>query len=296
MSRHRRHLVWWVALAALVGAGLAGDRGYLWLRSGAYASLRWWQRAVVTAAADRWLVREGAHFRVLYTPGDAEAADLVLDAAEAAYGFVVPALGHTPPDRTLVVVEPDRESLRRTFGWGQGESATGVYHGGVIRVLSPAAWVHGDTPHRRRELFRRLNPLTHEFTHLVLDYRTDGNYPRWFTEGLAQRLEYQATGYRWLERGSTLRQRLYTLAELEGQFDRLPNQALAYRQSHLLVDHLVDRCGLFGFRQLLDGLAARFPFPRALAAACGFGPAELERSWRQWVQAGLDTLEAGVPR
>lgn len=294
MLKYRRLLTWLVLAAT--GAWLAGAGGYVRVRSAGYTWLREYRRAALVAAADPWLSRESAHFTVYYAPYDAEAADMVLEAAEAAYRPVVDALGHAPPGKTLVLVDPDRESLRRAFGWAQGESATGVYYGGVIRVLSPSAWVMGATPEQRRAAFRRLNPLTHEFTHLVLDYQTDGNYPRWFTEGLAQRLEYHRTGYRWLEHESTLRQRLYRLSELDQRFDRLPNQALAYRQSHLLVDHLVDRCGEAGLRRLLARLSARQAFPRALEGACGFGPEPLERSWRQWVQAHLDDLDAAVPR
>lgn len=50
---------------------------------------------------------------------------------------------------------------------------------------------------------------------------------RWFTEGLAQRIEYQVSGYLWIEQDSTLRQKLYSLDELEKRFDRLSNQPLA---------------------------------------------------------------------
>lgn len=294
MRGYRRPLAW-LAMAMVVGLWLLAAGGHLRARSAVYALLRDYRRSALLASAHGWRTRESSHFTVLYAPHDAEAAELVLEAAEAAYTPVVKALGYAPPERSVVIVDPDRESLRRAFGWGQGESATGVYYGGVIRVLSPSAWIAGDTLEQRRALFRRLNPLTHEYTHLVLDYLTGGNYPRWFTEGLAQRIEYQTTGYRWLERGSTLRQRLYTLEEMDEGFDHLPNQALAYRQSHLLVDHLVERCGEAGLRRLLAGLAAGRSFTAAMEAACRFGPADLERSWRAWVHTHADALDREVP-
>ncbi len=294
MYAYRRHVVWLVLVA--VGSWLVLGHGYVHTRSALYALIREYRRITLIQAKDHWQSLEGRHFRVFYTPGDREGAILVLEAAETAHAPVVQAFDYIPAKRTVIVVHPNRETLRQAFGWAQGDSATGVYFGGVIRVLSPTVWISGETPAQRRGIFQKVNPLTHEYTHLVLDYLTDGNYPRWFTEGLAQRLEYQATGYRWLERGSTLRQRLYTLAELTDQFDELPNQALAYRQSHLLVDYLAESCGAGGLQRVVAGLAGKRPFDQALRDACGVGPGALERQWLRWIEAHRDTLDTGVPR
>lgn len=222
-------------------------------------------------------VLEGPHFRVFYPSGDRHEAEMVLTAAEAAYGPVVSRLGARPRERAVVVVEPDAESLRRAFGWGSGEWAAGAYWGGVIRVLSPSAWVPGTTPGERERSFRFLNPLTHEFTHYVLDLLARGNYPRWFSEGLAQRYEYEVTGYRWLVPGAwSPGDPLYSLTDLDARFDALDNQPLAYRQSHELVDFLAARCGEPALGALARKLGAGVPFPVALREVCGLSVAGLE--------------------
>lgn len=222
-------------------------------------------------------VLEGPHFRVFYPSGDRHEAEMVLAAAEAAYGPVTGRLGVRPPERPVVVVEPDAESLRRAFGWGRGEWAAGAYRGGVIRVLSPSAWVPGRTPEERERGFRYLNPLTHEFTHYVLDRVARGNYPRWFSEGLAQRYEYETTGYRWLVPGAWRPgQPVYSLADLDARFDALANQPLAYRQSHELVDFLAARCGEPALGALARRLGDGVPFPVALGEVCGLSVADLE--------------------
>lgn len=222
-------------------------------------------------------VLEGPHFRIFYPAGDRAEAQMVLSAAEAAYGPVTGRLGARPRERAVVIVEPDAESLRRSLGWGSGEWAAGVYWGGVIRVLSPSAWVPGTTPAERERQFRFLNPLTHEFTHYVLDLLARGNYPRWFSEGLAQRYEYEVTGYRWLVPGAWRPgDPLYSLADLDTRFDRLENQALAYRQSYELVDFLAARCGESALGDLARRLGAGIPFPVALREVCRLSVADLE--------------------
>lgn len=290
MGRLRR-LMGLLAIAALLAACAWPAR----TRGLAYRAVRAGARLWVVHTLPGYQRLEGPHFTVYYPPGADSAARMVLEAAEASYGPVVAALGYRPPGKAPVVVHPDRRSLAAAFGWAQGEAATGVYWAGVIRVLSPDAWIHGRSEAQRRELFRRLHPLAHEFTHYVLDYRTDGNYPRWFTEGLAQWMEYRVTGYRWLVPAASLRQPLYSLADLEERFDQLPNQALAYRQSYLLVDHLVHRCGAGGMDRLLDHLAGGRPFAKALAAACGMDLDSFARDWERWVQDHLDQLEEEIP-
>lgn len=233
------------------------------------------QRAVLGLRGLPFL--DSPHFRIVYTPGARREAEMVRAAAEAAYGPVVARMGARPDGRALVVVEPDAASLRRAFGWGAGEWAAGVYWGGVIRVLAPSAWVPGATEEERQRAFERLNPLAHEFTHYMLDRIARGNYPRWFSEGLAQRYEYQVTGYRWIVPGaSDLDQPLYSLDDLERRFDELPNQPLAYREAHLLVDYLAGRCGEEGLRRLVRRLGDGAPFGAAVESVCGVSRGDLE--------------------
>ncbi len=60
---------------------------------------------------------------------------------------------------------------------------------GLIRVLSPRAWM-GDTPvSQQQQVFQSQGPVADEYTHLLVDYKTGGNYTLWLTEGLAQYAE-----------------------------------------------------------------------------------------------------------
>lgn len=290
-ARRRLTVVVSVLLITLL-AGLWSESVHVQVRSGLYTLFRTAQQSAVLAGALRMPALTGAHFVVYYPPGEESAARLVLEAAERVFEPTVQQVGYRPAGRIPVLMHPDRQSIRDVFGWAEGQSATGVYWAGVIRVLSPAVWVYAPTEEEWAERFRALNPLAHEFTHYLLDYMSGGNYPRWYTEGLAQLVEADVTGYMWLEPASSLRQPLYTLAELEGDFDALPNQALAYRQSHLLVRYLSERCGEGGLQRLNALLATAPSVNSAVAAECGLPAGSLEPGWRAWVRVHDADLEA----
>lgn len=263
-------------------------------RAAVYAFFRAESRVHTLWGLDGYKVLTGDHAEVLYTERDAGTAHLVLDAFESVYKPVTDRLGFTPSGLVPIVVRPDRTSLQRAFGWSNGESALGVYKTGVIQMLSPNAWLQVSGGTARRNAFMRLNPLAHEFTHYVLDFATQGNYPRWFTEGLAQRVEHEITGYLWLDPAGSVNQPLYSLQELTDRFDDLDNQALAYRESYLLVDYVAERWGEDALRQLLAGLMAQHSFDQALRDATGLGTAQYWAAWRQWVSDNAAELDAAL--
>ena len=55
-------------------------------------------------------------------------------------------------------------------------------------------FIHLQSPLGNKDYFKE-GPMVHEYTHLVVDELTGGNYSRWFTEGVAQYVEQQVTGY-----------------------------------------------------------------------------------------------------
>ena len=126
----------------------------------------------------------------------------------------------------------------------------------------------------------------------MLDYRTNGNYPRWFTEGLAQRVEYKLTGYLWIESGSSLDQDLYSLEEMTEQFDTLTNQPLVYRQSFLLVDYLARTYGEEALADLVALLGNGVKFDTAISKITGATTRALYHTWLEWVDEHLEDLEA----
>lgn len=225
---------------------------------------------------------QGEYFMVRYTQGNDKDAELVLNTAEHFYTPIASQYGYSGGGKILVIVYPSKPALNRNFGWQANESAMGVYWAGVIRVLTPGIWVEEPDPSHYREAFKNNGPMAHEFTHLVVDYMTGGNYTRWFTEGLAQYEEYKLTGFEFDEPGALLDQPLYPLEEMNLEYDNLPNQALAYRQSYLAVRYIAEIHGEESLRSILGYLAQGKEMDKAITAVLGMDIKTFEARYWQW--------------
>jgi hypothetical protein len=248
-------------------------------------------RERVLAGLEGYHSTKSPHFEIFYMEPDIDVIPMILETAERVYKPVVETMRFEPTGRVPLIIYPNRTELRSAFGWGSGESAMGVYWAGTIRLLSPNVWLPGKAEAEREAVFAKLNPIAHELTHYILDYMTSGNYPRWFTEGLAQWIEYDVSGFLWLEPQNRLDQELYTLHELENSFDRLPNQSLAYRQSHLIVEYIAITYGEEQISELILRLAGGTNFARALNQTLGRSMPQLYEEWAQWVRENHHELE-----
>lgn len=225
---------------------------------------------------------DGERFVIKYQPGDEENARLVLEAADKFYQPVTEDFGLTVKNKIPIIVYPSREELNASFGWPANESAMGVYWAGVIRVLSPEVWISADNPQQVKEMFFNSGPMAHELTHLVVDYATRGNVPRWFTEGLAQYEEYRLTGFRFDNGQGFYGEKAYGFANMDKKFDSLPDQALAYRQSLSAVEYIVEFYGQESLHKIIRNLAGGAGMDRAVEQTLGMNLSEFEAKWRQW--------------
>jgi hypothetical protein len=258
------------------------------------SALRSLERYRTLTGLARFERRQSTHFDLYFTASDEAVADTVLQTAETVWDPVIQRMGTKPAGRVPLILYPSREELRRAFGWGQSESALGVYWQGTIRLLSPNVWLEGLGVESREKAFARLNPIAHELTHYLLDEQTAGNYPRWFTEALAQRVEAGVTGYVWLEPTSRLSQPLYSYEQLANQFHRLPNQSLAYREVYLFLDWLIKDRDEPSLERLVHLLAKGETFGAAFTQAFGASPAERFQEWTTWAQANTAELDAAI--
>lgn len=231
---------------------------------------------------------ETEHFVVKYTQGDAGVVPMVAEAAEAAYQPVTSILGYTPKAKGMLIIYPDKRELNKVFGWSSAESAMGVYYGGVIQVLSPRTWLK-DTGSTQE--FIQTGPVLHEYTHLVFDYMTSGNYSRWFTEGLAQYLEYRVNHYEWLTKDNKLDGQMYTMEELDNNFDGLSNKSLAYRQSLAAIRYIADVHGDSKLQGIIGDLTKGVSLEKAISTNLNMSYAEYDQAWRVWAAGNMQNLK-----
>lgn len=230
-----------------------------------------------------WPEVESEHFVIKYKRGDEESARLVLEEAERVYGPLCEFFGYRPEKKVPVAVYTDRASLNRLFGWGSDESAMGVYWAGVLRLLSPEAWL-GEIPlQEAKPLFRERGPVAHEYIHLLVDYKTRGNYPRWLTEGLAQFGEERIAGAEPFTEGVLPLK--VSLEELDKRFDEPAWQDYSYGVARDLVIYLADSYGSKAIPRLLDALGRGENLDGAFRQATGAGLDRFLEGYRQFAGA-----------
>ncbi|PKM47978.1 MAG: hypothetical protein CVV03_01040 [Firmicutes bacterium HGW-Firmicutes-8] len=252
------------------------------VKAGFYRVTRYVLKAQMMWQTRTWDELEGTHFIVRYLPQDDNIADMVLASAEKDYQPVSQNFGYLSQERILVVIYPTKQSLGRSFGWAADESAMGVYWAGVIRVLSPNVWVEEENPAHVRWVFESEGPMAHELTHLIVDYSTGGNYTRWFTEGIAQYEEAKLTGYR-MEHDEIRRpDEMYPLIKMDGEFDSLENQNLAYFESYQAVKFLVENYGEESLREILDSLSKGRSMKASFRSTLGIAIDQFERDFKMW--------------
>jgi hypothetical protein len=225
------------------------------------------QRLIASLQTANWPSIEDRHFIVKYQRGDEASARLVLAEAERVYQPLGSFFGYFPDQKVPILIYPDRASLNRIFGWGNDESAMGVYWAGVIRVLSPRVWM-GDTPvNQRQQVLQAEGPVAHEYTHLLVDYKTGGNYTRWLTEGLAQYAEQTITGG-----NPPDRKRLEVdepMNQLDKRFDDPVWQDYSYTVSMDMISYLISSYGSAPIPRLLEVLDRGEPMDKAFTQVYG---------------------------
>lgn len=225
------------------------------------------------------------HFYVKFRPADRNDAALVLETAEYFYRPVTEDFGYAPRVRVPIILHSSRAELNRSFGWEAKENAIGVYYAGVIRALAPQSWIYEDSPDGVKETFVTAGPMAHEFTHLMIDYLTGGNYPRWFTEGMAQYEEYKLTGFTFNDPAGAVNHGFYSMKDIAENFDDLPNQSLAYQEAFGAVRYIAGEYGEETLHDLIRSLGAGMEFENAMQKHLNLDYAGLEKCRRAWASS-----------
>jgi hypothetical protein len=164
-----------------------------------------------------------------------------------------------------IVLYSSEELMFADLGIKEGSKVMGAYYGGRVNVLTPRLWAT-DGDGNGLDVGQLANTVLHEITHLMVEEMARGNFPLWFTEGMALYMEYAVLGYEWA--ADMPRMVPYSAQELENSFSRL-DQNLAYKQSFLLVKHLHEQVGREGIREMLGRLRKGENFDQVLEEISG---------------------------
>lgn len=224
---------------------------------------------------------EGDNFVIIHKGVNKKSVSLVAETAEEIFAPVNRLLDFTTDSSIPVVLYSTMEDLNKSFGWEGDKSPMGVYWMGSIRILAPEVWI--EEGEEQEIIFKNMGPMAHEYTHLVVDYKTNGNYTRWFTEGIAQYVEKKITGFTLDEPDQGAKQEIYPFSRLDGEFDEQKNQDLAYWQSLMAIEYLVEKYGEEVINEIIYSLGKGQSLSEALQVITGLTLDSFEQEIREYV-------------
>lgn len=201
--------------------------------------------------------QESQHFVYRFTEKDKDIVGLVMQDAEKSYNELTKIFGYIPKGKITIIIFPSIDSMNMAIGLPPDARAMGLYSCGFISILSPKEWITANNPEQFKEIFDKSGPTLHELAHYFVDAKSNGNYPEWFTEGVALYFEKAINGTEW-GKGVNYEMRPYTVEELTNNFENL-NQDFAYRCSLEIVSDYVDKYGLDKLIQSINRLGQGYP-------------------------------------
>ena len=94
-------------------------------------------------------------------------------------------------------------------------------------------------------------------------------------------------GYEWQTQTNQFTGKLYTIAELEDDFDNLPDQSLAYRESLAAIRYIDEVHGDGKLQDIIKAMKAGESLQKALERNLGFDYQTFEYCWQQWAVANM---------
>ena len=201
--------------------------------------------------------------------------------------------GVTPRGPVLIEMFPRHDDFAvRTLGLPGMVGALGACFGRVVTLDSPRA-------RQPPGSFNWQATLWHELAHVVTLQLSNQRVPRWLTEG-ASVFEERRADASWGREGEEDFLRAYAagkaipLESLNAAFTDGRTIGLAYHQSSLLVEHLVDRFGDAGLQKLLAGYGRGQAQEAALQGAFGVDLANLQTSFDGFLEARFKGPKAAL--
>lgn len=236
----------------------------------------------VMAHLDKYKTVETDHYTLRFDPQtDQLLAEWLAEYMEEIHADLKKQFGYEPPGKVLVEVFSTHEMFSgRTVGLPDLHTI-GACTGRVVAMASPKA-------KGLNKPFNWGRVMRHELTHIFNLAQTDYQCPHWITEGLAVQNEKMARPPSWT---AALKDRfqkddLLNLDTIMLGFVRPKNPeewTLAYCQSQLYVDYMVQTYGQDSVGKMLNEFKGGRSTEAALRSACGVEKAEFEKGYKAFV-------------
>lgn len=162
--------------------------------------------------------------------------------------------GWSPQEKTRIQIFPTHDRFSVRVAGDPFVGTVGACTGPVIAMVTPR------DDDETLGAFDWAQVIRHEFTHTITLGRTNNRIPHWMTEGLAVREEHAPVRQEWLDLLAEAFNggELFGVGELTWGFvrPRKPSdRSLAYAQSWLVCEYLIERWGEEKLGALLDEFA-----------------------------------------
>ncbi|HBM80091.1 MAG TPA: hypothetical protein DD426_04530 [Clostridiaceae bacterium] len=201
------------------------------------------------------------NFKIYYKNDGSDCAEVIKESAEESLNNLVSDFDYRPKSSINIIIYPKYGEMEKMMALGTGSPATGAYYCGTVGVMES-----------RNNSDKKKSLLVHELTHYVLDYKSNGNMPAWFTEGTALYEEYKVCRNEWAK-GKDYED-YYTIKELEGNFYGL-DEIKAYKQSFLIVKYIGEHYGMNGINRIIQELSKGKSTSQSIKTATGLNAVEL---------------------
>jgi tetratricopeptide (TPR) repeat protein len=200
--------------------------------------------------------------------------------------------GFTPKGPILIEAFPRHDDFAvRTLGLPGMMGALGACFGRVVTLDSPRARPPGS--------FNWGATLWHELAHVITLQMSAQRVPRWLTEGISvfeerrARREWGREGeFQFLERMA--KGELIKVSELNSGFMSVRTITLAYHQSSLFVEHLVEAHGDAGLQRMLKAYGEGLDTEVVLRRALDTDYDDLQRSFDQFLDRRFGKARAAL--
>lgn len=247
------------------------------------------------------VVFESEHFRIRLSGADVILSTYALTALEAGYSKIGESLGYFPKDKILVEVYGTKDEFAVASSLGskllEKSGTVGICKFNRVMLLSPQALPIG---------YRWLDTLNHEYTHFIVNRKSNGLCPLWLHEGIARYhdtlwrlgtpLYMTADGenhlYNARKAGKyiTFRQMYPSLVYLETQDDI----SLAFAEAASAVNFMKIRFGNDIVGSLLQSMADTKNDLRGFKNSLKISQEKFEKEWQKYIAGSELKLRGGA--